>query len=171
MFVNLGGPAKREDLVGLLLECHERIRRFSRLAVEVATRVDLSQHDLDDACVRCERYFVEALPRHVADEELSLLPRLRGLGVDAALTTMHAQHEAHAPLLVHLLEGLRQLRANPSAQTRERLGAVARSLVGEFDVHLEAEERVIFPLIPTALSAEQQRLAVAELRSRRQAGA
>ncbi|MBL8937017.1 MAG: hemerythrin domain-containing protein [Archangium sp.] len=169
MLVNIGGPAKREDLVGLLLECHERIRRFSRLTVEVATRVDLSRRDLEDACERCERYFVEALPKHVADEELSLLPRLKGLGVDAALATMHAQHEAHAPLLAEALDGLRQLRMTPSAQTRERLATVARSLVADFDVHLEAEERVLFPLIPTALSAEQQRLAVAELRSRRQA--
>ncbi|MBM4783726.1 MAG: hemerythrin domain-containing protein [Archangiaceae bacterium] len=171
MFVNLGGPERREDLVGLLLECHERIRRFSRLAVEVATRVDLSPHDLEDACARCERYFVEALPKHVADEELTLLPRLKGMGVDAALATMHAQHETHAPLLVELLEGLRQLRAEPSAQARERLATVARSLVAEFDVHLEAEERLLFPLVPTVLSAEQQRVAIIELRSRRQAGA
>lgn len=171
MFVNLGGAAKREDLVGLLLECHERIRRFSRLAVEVATRVDLPAHEVEDVCLRCERYFVEALPKHVADEELSLLPRLRGLGVDEALATMHAQHEAHAPLLVELLEALRQLRANPSAQARARLSAVATGVVADFDVHLEAEERLLFPLIPTTLSAEQQRLAIDELRARRQPGA
>lgn len=171
MFVNLGGTAKRDDLVGLLLECHERIRRFSRLAVEVATRVDLPAREVEDVCLRCERYFVEALPKHVADEELTLLPRLRGHGVDEALATMHAQHEAHTPPLAALLDGLRQLRANPSEQTRARLAEVATRLVADFDLHLEAEERLLFPLIPTTLSAEQQRLAIDELRARRQPGA
>lgn len=171
MLVNLGGPPKAETLVGLLLECHERIRRFSRLAVELSRRADLPAGEVGDACARCERYFSEALPLHVADEEDSLLPRLRGHAVDAALATMHAQHEAHHPVLVELLTALRQLREAPSsAPCRARLGAVAQRAVTDFEQHLTLEEQVLFPVV-AALPAEAQAQVVAELRARRRPGA
>lgn len=167
MFVQLGGPKHAETLVGLLLECHERIRRFSRLSVELSRRADLPEAEVVDACARCERYFGEALPLHVADEEESLLPRLRGEAVDEALATMHAQHDEHRPVLVELLESLRALRAAPSsAQARTQLGAVAARVADEFEQHLTLEEQVLFPAV-AALEAGVQRQVVAELRARR----
>lgn len=169
MFVQLGGPKPAESLVGLLLECHERIRRFSRLAVELSRRADLPEPEVVEACARCERYFGEALPLHVADEEESLLPKLRGhdRAVDEALSLMHAQHDEHRPALVGLLEALRALRAAPSsAPVRARLGAVAERVAAEFEQHLTLEEQVLFPVVE-ALEAGVQRHAVAELRARR----
>ena len=75
MLINIGAKAGAEDLVSLLLECHHRIRGFSALGVELGTRADLPAADVVQGCERVERYFGEALPLHVADEEESLLPR------------------------------------------------------------------------------------------------
>ncbi|MBL8921285.1 MAG: hemerythrin domain-containing protein [Myxococcaceae bacterium] len=170
MYVTLGGAPKREDFVGLLLECHERIRAFSRLAVEVGARVDLQAPEVVEACRRCERYFTEALPRHVEDEEETLLPGLRGrsVEVDEALTVMHAQHEAHRPLLIDLLAALGDVRLVPGdLALRPRLATVAERVRQDFEAHLSLEERVLFPAVTATWSAEQSARAVEALRARR----
>lgn len=174
MYVTLGGAPKREDFVGLMLECHERIRAFSALAVEVARRADLPAGELVEACARCERYFTEALPRHVADEEESLLPRLRGhsAAVDEALAVMHAQHDEHRPLLADVLEALRDVRlSSGDAVVRARLAPLAERLRHDFDAHLGLEERVLFPAVTATWTSAQSARAVEELRARRGVGA
>lgn len=148
MLVTIGRRTVPEDLIGLLLECHGRIRSFTHLAAELGTRQDLPAEEVVDAAARVARYFREALPLHVEDEEQSLLPRLMGLDeeLDAALATMHAQHEAHEPLLKELLQVLTALQHAPQdGAVRERLAAVATSLRAELETHLKGEERVIFP--------------------------
>jgi len=170
MLVSLGPRAGAEDLVGLLLECHHRIRTFVGLAVQVATRDGLPAAEVVDACGRFERYFVEALPLHVEDEERSLLPRLAGLDgeVDSALATMRAQHAGHALLLKELLDAGRELRRSPGdAAARGRLGAAASRLSADFEQHLALEERVLFPAARGRLAADVQAQIVAELRERR----
>ncbi|HET9953684.1 MAG TPA: hemerythrin domain-containing protein [Polyangiaceae bacterium] len=159
------------DLVALLLECHERIRTFAGIAVDVARRSDLSSSDVAEACRRCIRYFEQALPLHVLDEERSLLPRLSQTNeeVRAALTAMHNQHHAHEPQLVEFLAGLRDLEQDPlSGDARARLEPVAVELAAQFEDHLVLEERVIFPAIREHLSVADQTEVLAELRARRQ---
>ena len=170
MFTTIGTRSKPEDLVSLLLECHKRIRMFSRLAEALGRRDDLPAEEVIDAAQRCERYFSEALPLHIEDEEQSLLPRLQEQPeeVQAALATMHAQHVDHAVQLSALLQALRALRAEPKApHLRERLLAVAAPLVEDFEQHLLLEESVIFPAVRVALSPATQIIAMEELRARR----
>ena len=90
-------PRERDELLQLLLACHTRIRAFARLAEEMGRRRDLPAHEVADACRRCARYFEEALPLHVVDEEQSLVPRLihRDRALDACLEAMQAQHVQH----------------------------------------------------------------------------
>ena len=173
MLINLGAKAAGEDLVSLLLECHHRIRGFSALGVELGTRSDLAAADIAQGCERVERYFGEALPLHVADEEESLLPRLRGVSpeVDAALAAMHAQHADHKPHLVALLAALRALRGAPTnASLRAALLAIIAPLKSDFEAHLVAEEQILFPAITASLPADVQAQAVGELRARRKGG-
>jgi hemerythrin-like domain-containing protein len=168
--LTIGTPSEPEDLVGLLLACHERIRRFAGIAVEIGHRDDLPPAEIASAAQRCEKYFDLALPLHVADEEESLLPRLRGVDpdLDAALEAMGAQHREHAILLPELLAALRAVQVSPEdAGARERLRKVATPLARDFEQHLELEERVVFPAILARLSAEAQAQAIAELRARR----
>ena len=171
MLIAIGRRAKSEGLVDLLLECHGRIRHFVQLAKHIGQRRDVSASEVSAACQSCERYFTEALPLHVADEELSLLPRLRGLSadVDDALVTMHAQHREHEPLLRALLERLGAVRNAPDeAELRVRLAFVANALELEFERHLELEEQRLFPAIRRDMPEEAQACVIDELRARRQ---
>ncbi len=170
MLVKLGQTAKERDLVDLLLECHQRIRDFVRLAEAVGRRDDAADAEVIDACLRCERYFTEALPLHVRDEEDSLLPRLRGHEprIDEALVAMHRQHDEHEALLCSLLGALRAVRESPLDRPRRvRLASAAEALALEFEAHLRLEENEIFPLVRGRLSAREQAEILNELRARR----
>jgi iron-sulfur cluster repair protein YtfE (RIC family) len=169
MLVQLGKREATEDLVALLLECHARIRRFVGLAGEAAAADGVADAEVREVLSRCERYFMEALPLHVEDEEQSLLPRLQAAGgaLAHALDTMRAEHLEHAPGLQALLEASRALRTAPrEPAARARLASVARQLGADFERHLIAEEQIIFPAL-RALPSAAQREILAELRERR----
>src|SRR5690606_37975903 len=105
-----------KDAVDLLLECHARIRRFVAMAHAAATHADAEPSDIADACSQVRRYFTEALPLHIADEELSIRPRLEGTSaeVDAALAAMEEQHHRHETLFERLLELVEAVGQKPS---------------------------------------------------------
>ncbi|MBI5518333.1 MAG: hemerythrin domain-containing protein [Deltaproteobacteria bacterium] len=171
MLVTLGRRAEPTDLVGLLLECHQRIRTFLHVASELGRREDLDAATVATESARCARYFTEALPLHVADEEESILPRLRGVApaVDAALAAMHAQHQDHgAPLgaLLSALGALGEAPGDPAARARVR--EAVTTLEGAFEEHLALEETVLFPAL-AARPPEVQRAIREELRGRRSA--
>jgi iron-sulfur cluster repair protein YtfE (RIC family) len=169
MLVTIGKPPAGDDLVDNLLECHGRIRSFVAVAVAAAERRDVAASAVVDGCLRVERYFTEALPLHVLDEEESILPRLRGRSreVDEALATMHAQHAAHEPLLRALLDASAELRRGPQdAHRRAALGVAAQAIGAEFAAHLGLEEAVVFPAIRRLPDATQATI-VEELRARR----
>ena len=169
MLVTLGAKRPAEGLEGLLLECHERIRSFIDVAGEVGRRLDLPDDDVKDACTRCARYFAEALPLHVQDEELSLLPRLEGKSaeLDLTLQRMHEQHQAHEPQLEELLNVLGNVRERPrDSRERQRLRAVAERLARELEEHLQLEEKAIIPFL-SELSSDMEAKIIHELRARR----
>src|SRR6185503_861481 len=94
MLVSLGSPRGDErDVVDALLACHERIRRFSAMAVRIADAGGATELEIRDAAAAVRRYFAEALPLHVADEDEDLAPLLAGRdpAIDAALATMSAE--------------------------------------------------------------------------------
>jgi len=149
MLITIGQkPSAARDLVDLLLECHERIRSFVALARAAAEEADPPETEIVEACFRVERYFVEALPLHVADEEESVLPRLggRSLEIDRALHAMHEQHIGHERKLRSLLNASAALRQSPSDVRRRAVLAVAASDLGQdLTEHLALEEAVVFP--------------------------
>lgn len=164
-------PPQSEEIVDLLLACHGRIRTFIAMAIAIGERDDASDDDVADASARVQRYFSEALPLHVEDEEEGVLPRLHGRAaeLDAALERMSEEHDRHAPLLRRLLDACAALRTSPrDAPARAEIAAAARELVAEFEPHLAAEERVVFPAIRALLTTEEQHAIVRELRARRQ---
>src|SRR5512132_579542 len=105
MLTRLGAPAAPDDAVGLLLECHDRIRSFLALARRVAQAGPAERDGVAEAAARVRRYFAEALPLHARDEEESILPRLRGRepAVDAELAAMEREHREHGPPLAALV--------------------------------------------------------------------
>ena len=170
MLVSIGKSRRSGELVELLLECHGRIRQFTELARETGERRDLAAPDVVAACQRVERYFVEALPLHVRDEEDSILPRLRGRSeaLDQALARMRLEHEQHEPVLAELLTACRALQKAPSdgAYLRE-LSQVAERLTHAFLPHLKLEESLIFPAVRELLSDAERASITSELRARR----
>lgn len=158
------------DLVPLLLECHERIRCFVALAEGIASRTEAPAAQVVQACASVERYFTEALPLHVVDEEQSLAPRLRGRSaeVDRALTSMERQHAEHEQRLADLLAAVRAVRQEPQREPlRCELARATQVLGDDFREHLELEESVIFPAARQLLSVELRASILVELRQRR----
>lgn len=84
----------------LLSDCHRRIERFLAVLSQVAegARGRALGADEKRSLTTALRYFREAAPRHTADEEESLFPRMRACGgpeVAAALdrvATLEADH-------------------------------------------------------------------------------
>jgi iron-sulfur cluster repair protein YtfE (RIC family) len=103
--------AKREsdftDPVGMLGDCHRRIERFLGALSAVAARNNGGSLPEEDRATLMTslRYFREAAPKHTADEEESLFPRLRQNGGAEAIAVMtridslEQEHECAA--LVH----------------------------------------------------------------------
>ena len=154
----------------LFSDCHAKIRHFIALA-RAAGEAAATPQEIADACAQAARYFAEALPLQVEDEEQSLLPRLRGREpeLDLALTAMHDEHVAHERHDgVALLRSLRALEGAPTDPgLRSELAAIARTCEDSFARHLEHEERVIFPAIERLLSEAEQGAILIELRARR----
>lgn len=171
MLVSIGRPRRDSvDLVDHLLDCHVRIRTFTGLARTLAATAAAPAGEVADTAARVRRYFVEALPLHVADEEQTIEPLLTGTSpeLDRALATMHAEHGEHAPELARLVEICATLEREPArhAELAAELGAIAASLEAQFTRHLELEERDIFPAL-RRLPAEDQAAIVRAMQARR----
>jgi len=171
MLIKIGPLKEPEDIVDMMLECHDRIRSFAALACRLANASEPSQDEIRDAAARVSRYFTEALPLHVADEEQSIVPRLTGKNpdLDAILQKMHGEHSDHEAKLATLVETCNRLKASPEmlADVRPTLLETATTLQIEFEAHLKQEEDVIFPAIRSLLTPEQRTTMLSELRSRR----
>lgn len=171
MLHTLGRSADADDLPGLLLACHRRIRAFSTLAVTLATSADVAPEQREETCERLVRYFSDALPLHVRDEEESVSPRLRGRSpsLDEALRRMADEHRAHEAPLGALLRGWAALRERPDDESlRLSLVDPSMELREVFEAHLRDEETLIFPHL-AALSRAERDESVRELRARRSA--
>lgn len=168
----LARAATDDSLMELLLACHERIRRFTAIAVALtddgaATRAPAEIADGADAV---RRYLALALPLHVADENESLLPRMvaHAPATTAALERMRDEHAQHERLIRDVADRCAAIAAAPAelATLGPALRAPALELQAALALHLEEEERDIFPAIPS-LPGEVQSTIVAELRARR----
>lgn len=173
MLIELSNKRKEsaKDLVGLLEDCHARIRYFIQLAYQAAVRTDVPPEELRQVCADVERYFIEALPLHIADEEESIAPRLHGLSpeVDDALQQMAQEHRGHSPTLAALLRASRVVREGPkNPEARNELAKTALRLQREFEEHLAFEESVLFPVVRTLIAQDARNLILQELRERRQ---
>jgi hemerythrin-like domain-containing protein len=163
-------PPLGEDVVDLMLACHVRIRHFLGVARAVGRGEAASEADLRDACERTRRYFLEALPRHVADENESVLPRLRGrsASLDAALAAMHLQHTDHAPVVDALVRLLDRVALDPASPARRAsVSRCAEALTVDLERHLAAEETHVFPAMRALLSDAERTQILTELRARR----
>ena len=121
------------------------------------------------------RYFRESAPKHTADEEESLFPRLQGLKdeeLQSALMRVGELERDHreADGLHRRVEelGTAWLEANElgGSELAEFRSAVTR-LGNIYPHHIEIEDRILFPAAARALSLEQKAQIAAEMAGRR----
>jgi iron-sulfur cluster repair protein YtfE (RIC family) len=165
MLVNVGARRETPDVVGALQQCHDRIRSFVALAAKLAAAPDAPPDEVRDAAARIVKYFTEALPFHVADEDETIAPRLAGASaeVDAALATLAADHHRHEPLVAELVAIARAIAADPAALPARAadLARAGAALAADFDTHLALEERVLHPAIAALPAADQDAIRAA----------
>ncbi len=170
MLVTIGRTPLARDAVALLLECHERIRQFVRVA-QLLTQHSLAAAEIAAGAAAVHRYFTEAMPLHVEDEERSLLPRLAGREreLDEALERMRREHHSHQGPLQLLVEHCEVLARHPDslAQLRAPLASNVELLQHELESHLELEERAIFPAVQRLFTPADHAAVMSELRARR----
>jgi hemerythrin-like domain-containing protein len=162
--------------VGLLSDCHRRIEMFLGTLKAVAAKIaDPPAEDTARALESALRYFHQAAPKHTADEEESLFPRLRQLHnaeVAAALPKLEQLEEDHrraAALHAKVARlGAQYLSTRRlSASEAETFGKAVAALASLYEKHIAAEDTFIFPLAARMLSESDNALIAEEMASRR----
>jgi hemerythrin-like domain-containing protein len=173
------GPAHDfDEPLGLLSDCHRRIEHF--LQVLVAVDADAGGGRLTPshrgALEGALRYFAVAAPRHTADEELSLFPRLRVSNDAAAAHALalidrleqdhHEADEHHAAVETLVKRWLADdgLAAGDASELRRRLGRLQTL----YQRHISVEDREVFPAAARVLDQVQIREIGREMAERRQ---
>jgi hemerythrin-like domain-containing protein len=159
-------------------DCHRRIEQFLQVLLKVVG--DTNGGELDrvyrGALETALKYFRSAAPRHTADEEESLFPRMRRSDTPAARTafakldTLEADHrlaEQHHDCVDQI--GRRWLAEKQlDADTVQELRKLLLELVESYQRHIRVEEEEVFPLAADLLTSEDLRQVGSEMSQRRE---
>jgi len=173
--------AKREsdftDPIGMLGDCHRRIERFlnvlAMLAAEQQGRPLTEQHRT--ALATSLRYFREAAPKHTADEEESLFPRLKqsnDADAQALMTRIDSLEQDHecAAKVHDEVDQLGQLwihSGSLSPEQASRMSTALDQLIRLYERHIAIEDSEVFPLAKALLSASDRQSVGVEMAARR----
>jgi hemerythrin-like domain-containing protein len=161
----------------MLTDCHRRVERFLSVLVQVGAQArggpltDEQRKALDTAL----RYFREAAPKHTADEEESLFPRLRALDqpelkpVLDRVKALEGDHDradkAHAEIdrLGQTWLAAGALEPSEAARFSELAGGLSEL----YRTHIAIEESEVFPAAAAALGHAQHAAVGDEMAARR----
>ena len=163
--------------IDMLIDCHRRIEHFLDVLVRV---VELYAGRVLDAEARqaiaaARHYFANSAPKHTADEEHSLFPRMHAAGAFepatyALLERLQQEHRTADDLHAKTDQLLDQWLTSGEALPNDWL-ATLRSDLAElkrlYATHIHAEEEQIFPSAAKSLTASQLHEMGAEMRARR----
>ena len=161
---------------GLLSDCHRRIEMFLGSLERVAPSTDRplnreSQQALEVAL----RYFREAAPKHTADEEESLFPRLRLMNhpeLEAAIRKLEPLEKDHrrADALHAEVDQLGRAcleRGVLSAEESGRFRQAILELINIYKEHIRIEDEDVFPVAGKMLTASDKSEIAGEMAARR----
>jgi hemerythrin-like domain-containing protein len=164
------------DPVGMLGDCHRRIVRFLNVLVSLSKEngKPLSEEHRKLFATSL-RYFREGGPKHTADEEESLFPRLRQLhvpGLETVLTTIDSLEQDHecadrSHVEVDRLGCLWLTNGSLSPEDASRFATLLNQLATLYLHHIGTEDTQVFPFAATALSSADRRAIGAEMAARR----
>jgi len=149
--------------LGLLSDCHRRIERFLEVLIQVAGRsggASLAQQERE-ALEKALAYFRNSAPKHTADEEESLFPRLRKSGSAeaelACLAKLEDDHQAASRdhELVDTLGRKWLAEGTLTAEQVRQLGEALARLSNTYRRHIAIEDDQLFPLAARVLPPDQ----------------
>lgn len=164
------------DPTRLLSDCHRRIEMFLGVLEAVAEIVDRPpSEDVIRSLASALRYFSEAAPKHNADEEESLFPRLhRNQNADiypvlAKLQQLEEEHRWASPLHAEVKRlGERYIAARHlTAAGVDAFRSAVALLAMMYQQHIEIEDGTVFPMANRILSDADKAAMAAEMASRR----
>jgi iron-sulfur cluster repair protein YtfE (RIC family) len=178
MPVQIGANAHNfTDPTGLLSDCHRRVEMFLGMLAAVADRIHLPPStETSRALESSLHYFGQAAPKHTADEEVSLFPRLRQIhdpdvrSAFAKLDKLEAEHRWAEPLHAEVERlGVQYLATGRLSDTEITAfrGSVA-SLGLMYKEHIRIEDELIFPLAKRLLPDPDKLVIANEMAGRRQ---
>lgn len=159
-----GGPSHGfHQPLGLLSDCHRRIEHFLQVLITIEIEVSGGRlgGEYRGAIEGALKYFETAAPKHTADEEDSLFPRLRASGDPdaeralALVDRLERDHDAadlhHTAVNALVRRWLEHDRLDTGDATalREHLTA----LQALYRAHIAVEDRDVFPAAARALDA------------------
>jgi hemerythrin-like domain-containing protein len=164
------------DPTGLLSDCHRRVEMFLGALEALAGVIDgPATEGTRQALEAALHYFAQAAPKHTADEEESLFPRLRQIHepeVEAAFSQLEQLEDEHrwaAPLHAEV-DRLGTQYLSSGSLSRSEVGdfrkAVA-SLAAMYKQHIRVEESLVFPLASRMLSDADKVDIAGEMAARR----
>ncbi|MFZ0661682.1 MAG: hemerythrin domain-containing protein [Acidobacteriaceae bacterium] len=165
MLVQIGQKLESDfhDPIGLLEDCHKRIFFFLKNLIRVTAEADPQALDpaYRDTLENALRYFRESAPRHNADEEESLFPRLRqmdGPQIDELFTKIDSLESDHRWADRQQLEVDAICRRWLDDGTipdsgRRRLQTILNTLLSFYERHIKLEETEVFSAARTLLPA------------------
>jgi hemerythrin-like domain-containing protein len=175
--VQIGAKAHPfSDPTGLLSDCHRRIEMLLGALEGVASVIDRPLTEETRAALESAlRYFREAAPKHTADEEESLFPRMRQKrdpNLEAAIRKLEPLEHDHVlagSLHAEMEElGQRYLAAGslePTGVDAFRKAIV--SLVSLYKQHISIEDDLVFPLAERLLCDADKAAIANEMAARR----
>jgi hemerythrin-like domain-containing protein len=158
------------DPTGLLSDCHRRIEMFLGTLEAIAGVIDgPATKETRQALESALRYFAQAAPKHTADEEVSLFPRLRQIQdpeVEAAFSKLEQLEDEHrwaAPLHAEVDRLGAQYLSSGSLSGPEvsDFRRAVSSLASMYKQHIFVEDSLMFPLATRVLS-DAEKMAIAE---------
>lgn len=179
MAVNLGDKplADFTQPIEMLKDCHRRIEHF----LDVLRKVDekFGNDELNEegrrALEKSLNYFAHSAPRHTADEEQSLFPRMRSSDSDSARAVIaeldqlecdHRRGEACHARIDQI--GRKWLEAGRIGKTdRESFQTALGELQSLYAAHIPLEEQRVFVVASQMLEKEQVRDIGEEMKQRR----
>ena len=177
MPVQIGATAHQfTDPTGLLSDCHRRIEMFLGSLQAVAEVIDQPPtEDVRRALETALRYFSQAAPKHTADEEESLFPRLRQMQnpeVVAAFSHVEKLEEEHrcAARLHEAVECIGTQYLSNGNVTAGEIADFRRSVASLAEIytqHIRIEDELIFPMASRMLSASEKQEVANEMAGRR----
>jgi iron-sulfur cluster repair protein YtfE (RIC family) len=177
MPVQIGmGAHSFSDPTGLLSDCHRRIEMFlDSLEAVASVAGDPSTDETKRALTSALRYFRESAPKHNADEEESLFPRLRQIerpDAQSALERLEQLEEDHrsASLLHEEVEHLGQLYLSAGILSPAEAGSFSDAIAklkAMYREHIRVEDELVFPVAARVLSRAELAQIGEEMAARR----